>query len=774
MKPLKTIVLAAVLVVGMFPAAFGAVTFTDSPSVVSNTYSGFITLQINGIPSGDTVVVQKYLDANGDGIVDSGDTLLQQFNLTDNQAGQVIGGATNYNVPGDLNSTAGAITASLNFQTGDFVQTLIAKYLYVLSSPSGHFTPITNSFTITNFPFAQKFAGNVVSNGTSTALPGAIIILFPPPRSGHHGPGQPLGGTVANTSGAYSVAVPTGTYTLVTVSSNFISDFSTAPVLTLGTGQTISTNLSLSTNASTSISGTLADAANNSIKLPGVFMPLIMSAGNDTFLVATFSDTNGNFTAPVINGQWTVGSDDSGLIIHGYVGYNNGTNVNSGSSGVTIPFPMATALFYGSVKDNLGNPIAGVDMGANETNNFYSTDGYTDPNGNYSVGVLGLSNDPWQLQPNGDNAVLSNYIVSQPSFDQNNGGTNLAAGTALLQNFTVILATDTISGSVMDNSNNPIANVQVFAGAIIGGVQYSAQANTDNNGNYSLLVANGVWYVSVSCGGGNNSLPSNYQCPNTLTVPISNNNAVTNFVVYQCGGVEITTPSPLPLGETGNFYGQNFQASSCNANFTWQQTAGTLPPGLSLQSNGFLGGVPSAAGAYSFTLKVTDGNNATTSQVYSLSISNGVSITRTSLPNGTNGSNYSEQLQAVKGVPPYNWSINSGSLPANLSLSGSGLISGTASVSGAYNFTVQVTDSIGGVATQPLSLSVVNANPPPLVITSSGSKIFILWPSSAGTNFTLEMTTNLATGPWVPATNGVPQTAYLFTNSAPAVFYRLQ
>src|SRR5438093_5295140 len=127
-----------------------AATFTVSPSTVSNTFSGYITLQVGSISSGDTVLIQKYLDANTNGVIDAGDILGQQFSLTDGQGGMVIGGVTNINVPGDTDSTAGQITANLNFQNG-IAQNLIGKYLYRLSSPAGHFTPpLTNSFTITN------------------------------------------------------------------------------------------------------------------------------------------------------------------------------------------------------------------------------------------------------------------------------------------------------------------------------------------------------------------------------------------------------------------------------------------------------------------------------------------------------------------------------------------------------------------------------------------------------------------------------------------------
>ena len=169
--------------------AHAAVAFTVTPSAVSNTYSGTISLQVTGLTNTETVVVQKFLDLNTNGVIGSADTLVQQFTLQDG-VNSVIGGVTNLNVPGDLNSATGAITAVLNFQNGDFVQNLVAKYLYKLSSPGGHFAPITNSFSVTNFPFAQKFTGNVVSNNTSTTLSNSIVLLFGPPRVGHGGPGK--------------------------------------------------------------------------------------------------------------------------------------------------------------------------------------------------------------------------------------------------------------------------------------------------------------------------------------------------------------------------------------------------------------------------------------------------------------------------------------------------------------------------------------------------------------------------------------------------------
>ena len=760
--------------------AHAAVAFSVTPSAVSNTYSGTITLQVTGLTNTETVVVQKFLDLNTNGVIGGADTLVQQFTLQDGVA-SVIGAVTNRNVPGDLNSATGAITAVLNFQNGDFVQNLVAKYLYKLSSPGGHFTPITNSFSVTNFPFAQKFTGNVVSNNTSTTLSNSIVLLFGPPRVGHGGPGNPLAGCVANNAGSYSIMVPVGTYTLVAFRSNFVSSFVNPPVLTLGSGQTVTTNLTI-ISATNSITGKIVDAANSAIGLPGVFMP---AQSTNNLVAIAFTDTNGNFTMRVTASDWQLGSDSSGLTVHGYLGLNNGITTNSGASNVTLAFPKANALFYGSVKDNLGNPMAGIDVGASDTSsNLFQTDGYTDANGNYFVGILGLgSSDPWNVGVSGDNAP-ANYIFSQPQLDQMNG-TNVAVGQAILEDFTAILATNRIIGSVKNNTNAIIAGVGVSASATIAGPNYNTYARTDANGNYSMNVANGQWNINLNCYGGNDSLGQfgNYACPNSQVATIASNNSTNNFVVQFCGGVTITTTSPLPVGEVNVFYNQTILASDCSGVYNWSQTGGTLPGNMNLNPGGnsyVLSGFPTNSGTFVFTVQVDDGAGGVTNDQFSVSISNRVQVTTTTLPGGTNGASYSQQLQASGGVPfgggqPYNWTISSGSSPANLTLAADGLLSGSLATNGTFNFSVRATDSLGGFFDQPLSLTVASTNTyPPLTIGNIGGRIILFWPASAGTNFTVQTTTNLATGPWVPATNGVPVISFVFSNTSPAQFFRLQ
>ena len=68
-------------------------------------------------------------------------------------------------------------------------------------------------------------------------------------------------------------------------------------------------------------------------------------------------------------------------------------------------------------------------------------------------------------------------------------------------------------------------------------------------------------------------------------------------------------------------------------------------------------------------------------------------ILTTIVPVATVGTNYSTQLQASGGVPPYTWSVTAGALPAGFNLSSSGVLSGDATAVGSFSFTVQVVDS---------------------------------------------------------------------------------
>jgi hypothetical protein len=70
-----------------------------------------------------------------------------------------------------------------------------------------------------------------------------------------------------------------------------------------------------------------------------------------------------------------------------------------------------------------------------------------------------------------------------------------------------------------------------------------------------------------------------------------------------------------------------------------------------------------------------------------------ITISPSTLPSGKSGESYSVQLSAEGGSSPYKFSLFSGKLPDGLTLSGNGVISGTPTEGGDFNFTVSVADS---------------------------------------------------------------------------------
>ena len=83
-----------------------------------------------------------------------------------------------------------------------------------------------------------------------------------------------------------------------------------------------------------------------------------------------------------------------------------------------------------------------------------------------------------------------------------------------------------------------------------------------------------------------------------------------------------------------------------------------------------------------------------------------ISVSPSNLPGAVTGRAYSQTLTASGGDSPYTFSVTSGSLPAGLSLSSSGALTGTPQAVGTSNFTVTATDDDGLTGARAYSLTV--------------------------------------------------------------------
>lgn len=172
-------------------------------------------------------------------------------------------------------------------------------------------------------------------------------------------------------------------------------------------------------------------------------------------------------------------------------------------------------------------------------------------------------------------------------------------------------------------------------------------------------------------------------------------------------------PATLPNGEVGTLYNQVITATGGTAPYTFAVTSGSLPTGLTLTGAGVLAGTPTAPGTFNFTITATDDNGCLGSRAYAIVIAAAgcpvITLSPAALPPGAIGASYNQTISASGGLAPYEFTLESGTLPTGLTLGTTGTISGTPSAAGIFNFTIRATDDNGCPGLLSYSVAIVAA-----------------------------------------------------------------
>lgn len=141
--------------------------------------------------------------------------------------------------------------------------------------------------------------------------------------------------------------------------------------------------------------------------------------------------------------------------------------------------------------------------------------------------------------------------------------------------------------------------------------------------------------------------------------------------------------------------------------YTWSVIGGSLPTGVVIRSDwpqfapgdSGLVGIATDPGTYNFTLRVTDSGGKTATRAFAATILPIVVVTNWEMQDASFNTSYDQKILAVKrGGGALTFSLQDGAtLPPGLTLSGSGRISGTPTLSGTYGFNVLITDGVSTV-----------------------------------------------------------------------------
>ena len=227
--------------------------------------------------------------------------------------------------------------------------------------------------------------------------------------------------------------------------------------------------------------------------------------------------------------------------------------------------------------------------------------------------------------------------------------------------------------------------------------------------------------VPANSGAGAFPVAINGSASGTVTISATYN-GVTRSAVLTISATtlfRIVTQSPLPNARVGENYA-GFIEACCGQGgpYRWSLISGTVPAGLRFAGDDLrltqttaVTGVPTRVETTTFTVRARDAAGNTATKTFTLTVDPAAPLVITNqtdqLPNGRVGVFYEAAVFPGGGVPPYRWSLVTGTLPPGLNLQASpGRVRGTPTTLGTFTFTLRVDDSGGQFATRQFTITI--------------------------------------------------------------------
>ena len=292
--------------------------------------------------------------------------------------------------------------------------------------------------------------------------------------------------------------------------------------------------------------------------------------------------------------------------------------------------------------------------------------------------------------------------------------------------------------------------VNIFGGV---GAHTAATSSGSLPGALALDPATGIISGTPTASG---SFSFTVQVTDSSTTPATTSQALT----IRIGAPLVISNQSLFDGVVGVPYSQTLSSTGGLGNTTWSILSGKLPAGISISSAGVLSGTPTVVNTAGIpvTIQVQDSSSSvqTTTISRSIHIAPVLAIATPTgpLPDAVVGQAYNFTFKSNGGLTPVTWSVTSGSLPAGLTLSPSGTISGTPTTGGSFSFTIQASD--GSSPSQTITINVSVRSATLLVIASLGGTLPDAVLGSSYTPILLQFTGGIAPQLWTSVAGQLP------------------
>jgi Putative Ig domain len=364
-----------------------------------------------------------------------------------------------------------------------------------------------------------------------------------------------------------------------------------------------------------------------------------------------------------------------------------------GVSGVVYTASAGDSAYSGGVIYPATSPHV-VSVGGTTLNTTSNSRGWTESvwetSSTEGTGSGCSSNEPqpaWQAALSVITAVCSHRVDNDVAADADpntgaavydttngNGGWNEVGGTS--ESSPMIAAVFALAGNNGNGGDNAADSIYTHTSNL-----YDVTSGSNGSCGSSILCTAKTGYDG----------PTGWGTPDGLTA----------FQSTSSTGNTVTVTNPgSQTGTVGTAASLQITATDSASGQTLTYSATGLPAGLSINSStGLISGTPTTAGTSSVTVTAKDTTGASGSASFTWTINsatgNTVTVTNPGNQTGTVGTAVSLQIQATDSASGQTLTYSATGLPAGLSISTTGLISGTPTTAGTSSVTVTAKDTTG-------------------------------------------------------------------------------